>query len=139
MGLMRARWIQQMAMILRGRLSLEEAVLHKRQAPKIPKVPSLDNVRTLADELCEAANSGTPEQLPVEMAYSLYHAGQDWLRCGDPSHVAHFYKCFMPLFQCWVGLGRENKQKLTQFVVSEGKENAFVQPIIVNAVVKTCN
>ena len=123
-GLFRARWIHHISSIVEGNCELKIAASSNMRAPKLPKVPSLDQVQALADDICKEATLGGT-QFPMGMAYSLFHAGQDWLRCGDPGAVAHFYKCLLPLFQRWVGLGEENREKLLLLIESGGKDNAF--------------
>ena len=120
-GLFRARWIQQVSNIGNGNSTLKHTATNNMHAPKLPKVPSLEQVQRLADDICEATTS-SGAQFPIDMAYSLFHAGQDWLRCAESGSVALFYRRMLPLFHRWVGLGEENREKMLLLIESDGKE-----------------
>ena len=119
--LFQARWIKQVARIMVGNCALQDIATQKMRTPKMPKLPSAQGVQSLADELCEKE----VVTYPIDMAHSIFHAGQDWLLCGEPSRVANLYKHFLPLFERWIRLSDENREKLLLLVESGGKENTF--------------
>jgi len=119
--LFQARWIQQVASVLGGTCTLQDCATQIISAPKMPRLPSLQGIQDLVDKLCEKHLA----TYPLDMAHSVFYAGQDWLLCGDPAKVARLYRYFSPLFKRWIRLSDDNREKMILLIESEGKENQF--------------
>jgi len=119
--LFQARWVRQIASVLGGQCTLQEMATQNRSTPRMPESPSLQSLQAVADDLCEKDVATQT----IYMAHPLFHAGQDWLLCGDAVHVAKLYKCFWPLFESWIRLSDEDREKMLLLIESEGKENRF--------------